>query len=258
VREGHGRRVQTQFGPSAADDVRSAGDAGGADLDTLLQWGRERGAQHVLDVATGGGHTALAFASLGARVVAFDLTEPMLRAARAFIHGRGAAGVDFVAGDVQALPVRDASFDAVTCRLAAHHFAEPATAIRQIARVLAPGGSLLLQETLGHDDPEANAFITEVERRRDPSHVKSYRAAEWKAFLRAAGLTIIAEARLLQVIAWPEWTERMRVSAEAKGELERFIRAAPAACREAFAFRMTADEIESYTSLMILLRADRD
>ncbi len=256
--DSHERRVQTQSGPSAADYVRSPGHASGDDLETLLAWGRARGASRVLDVATGGGHTALAFASIAQQVVAFDLTEPMLRAARGFIRGRAAANVSFVAGDVEAVPFRAASFDTVTCRTAAHHFADPAAAVRQIARVLAPGGTLLLQDILGHDDPDAVAFILEVERRCDPSHVRSYRAVEWKAFLRGAGLTVMDETRVAKVRPWEEWTGRMRMTADDKRDLERFIRRAPGTLHEAFAFRFSGDAVESFTDRMILLRADRD
>jgi ubiquinone/menaquinone biosynthesis C-methylase UbiE len=258
VTASHERRVQTQFGSSAAEYVTSAGHAGGDDLRTLLGWGRARHARHVLDVATGGGHTALAFASVAARVVAVDLTEPMLHAARDFIASRGTDNVAFVAGDVEALPFREGAFEIVTCRIAAHHFADPATAMRQITRVLAPGGSLLLQDILGSDDADANAFITEVERRRDPSHVKAYRAAEWKALLRAAGLTIIEDTTVSKVRSWQEWVARMRMTPEARTDLERFVREAPARLREAFDFRLSADVIESYTDRQILLRADRD
>ena len=60
--------------------------------------------------------------------------------------------------------------------------------------MLEPGGSFLVQDIRGHDDPAAAAFILEVERRRDPSHVRSYRVVEWQALLRGAGLTIIEEA----------------------------------------------------------------
>ena len=185
--EEQARRVQAQFGASAAAYVTSPLHAAGEDLDRLLAWGAARRADRVLDVATGGGHTALAFARIVRRVVACDLTEPMLAAARAHVRARGAANVEFVSGDADALPFRDEAFDVVTCRTAAHHFADVATAVKQMHRVLRPGGSLLLQDILGHDDADANAFILEVEKRRDPSHVRSYRAAHWKAFLRAAG-----------------------------------------------------------------------
>lgn len=255
--DAHARLVQEQFGPSAQRYVTSAGHAAGDDLQTLLAWGRALAPRRVLDVATGGGHTALAFSGLGTRVVAFDLTPPMLEAARQFTTGRGAT-LDFVAGDVEALPFRPGAFDVVTCRIAPHHFANVGAAVRQIAWVLRPGGSFLVQDILGHDDPAAAAFITEVERRRDPSHVRAYRAREWAAFLRGAGLTVMAETTVTKVRPWAEWTGRMRMTEAALRDLERFVHAAPAACREAFGFTLSEGGIESFTDRMILLRADRD
>jgi ubiquinone/menaquinone biosynthesis C-methylase UbiE len=240
------------------------------DLERLVAWGRALGPRRVLDVATGGGHTALAFAGLGARVTAFDLTEPMLRTARAFIHGldgpwpsndrteRGAVDVRFVAGDVEALPFRAGVFDLVTCRIAAHHFASIGPAVRQIAATLRPGGAFLVQDILGHDDAGASAFITEVERRRDPSHVRAYRVVEWNAVLKGAGLTIMDEAVVSKGRPWEDWTRRTRMSPESREALEAFVKGAPTAHREAFDFRFDGDQIESFTDRMILLRADRD
>jgi SAM-dependent methyltransferase len=257
VTGGHERRVQAQFAATAALYVASPGHAAGEDLDRLLAWGRALRPGRVLDVATGGGHTALAFAGLVPRVVAVDLTEAMLHAARAFIRSRGVESVTFVAGAVERLPFRDGSFPVVTCRIASHHFTDVA-AVREVARVLAPGGSFLVQDILGHDDPTAAAFITEVERRRDPSHVRAYRAREWRAFLRAAGLTVVDEAVVAKVRPWREWTERARMTAEARRDLEAFVRAADPAHHAAFDFRFGPDGIESFTDRMILLRADRD
>ena len=252
------RRVQAQFGASAAAYVTSPLHAAGEDLDRLLAWGAARRADRVLDVATGGGHTALAFASIARRVVACDLTEPMLAAARAHVRSHSGASVEFVAGDAGALPFRDESFDVVTCRTAAHHFADVAAAVRQIHRVLRPGGSLLLQDILGHDDADASAFILEVEKRRDPSHVRSYRAAEWKAFLRAVGLTVMEDSVVWKLREWNEWTGRMRMTTEARRELEDLVRRAPERCRAAFDCRLTPDAVVSFNDRQILIRADRD
>ena len=256
--DAHTRRVQEQFGGSAGAYVASPLHAAGEDLERLLAWGAARRGDRVLDVATGGGHTALAFAGIARRVVAYDLTEPMLQAARGHLRARGAANVGFVAGDAGALPFRDGSFDIVTCRTAAHHFADVGAAVRQIHRVLRAGGTLLLQDILGHDDSEASSFILEVERRRDPSHVRSYRTAEWKAFLRAAGLTVMDDFVIRKAREWDEWTGRMRMTAEARGELEAFVRRAPDRCRAAFDFKLTPDRVVSFTDRQILLRADRD
>ncbi|HME96601.1 MAG TPA: class I SAM-dependent methyltransferase [Methylomirabilota bacterium] len=250
-------RVQAQFGPSAAAYVTSAGHAAGPDLEWLLAWGRKRGAARVLDIATGGGHTALAFSRFTESVVAMDVTLPMLEAARRFIAREGAA-VRFVGGDVETLPFRDATFGTVTCRIAAHHFPALLPALRQVARVLRAGGTFLIQDILGHDDQDAAAFIREVERRRDPSHVRAYRQLEWTAFLRAAGLTVLDETVMSKVRPWDEWTTRMRMTPEARADLERFVLAAPAHCRDAFDFRIEDGRIVSFTDRMLLLRADRD
>ena len=255
--ETQARKVQDQFGAIAAAYVTSAGHAGGDDLERLLAWGRALRPRRVLDVATGGGHTALAFAGLGARVTAFDLTEPMLRTARTFLTERG-ADVRFVAGDVEALPFRAGAFDVVTCRIAAHHFANVGPAVRQIAAAVRHGGTFLIQDILGHDDAGASAFITEVERRRDPSHVRAYRAAEWKAILKGAGLTVMDEAIVQKGRPWDEWTTRTRMTPDARAALEAFVQAAPAAHRDAFDFRIEGGRIESFTDRMILLRADKD
>jgi SAM-dependent methyltransferase len=251
-------QVQAQFGPSAQDYVTSAGHAGGLDLERLVAWGRRRAAPRVLDVATGGGHTALAFAAFTPVVIATDLTLPMLEAARGFIRGKGVANVHFLESDVEALPFPDASFGVVTCRTAAHHFPAILTALKEVARVLEPGGSFLIQDILGHEERELAAFILEVEKRRDPSHVRSLPQREWVAFLKAAGMTVIDEGMLSKVRQWEEWTGRMRMSPEAKADLECFVLAAPAPCREAFRFTIESRRIESFTDRMILLRADRD
>lgn len=255
--ETHTSRVQAQFGPSAAAYVTSAGHAAGDDLEQLVAWGRARRPSRVLDVATGGGHTAVAFAAVAPRVVAYDLTEPMLRAARDFARSRG-ADVLFAAGNVESLPFRDGAFDVVTCRIAAHHFANVGAAVREIARAIRPGGTFLLQDILGHDDSACAAFILEVERRRDPSHVRSYRAVEWKALLRGAGLTIIDEGLVHKVRPWEEWTGRMRMTPAARAELDAFVHAAPDRCRQAFAFELTETAVVAFTDRQFLLRADKD
>ncbi|HTY76329.1 MAG TPA: class I SAM-dependent methyltransferase [Candidatus Bathyarchaeia archaeon] len=255
---GHKAQVQAQFGASAHDYVTSPGHAGGADLDRLVGWGRRRGASRVLDVATGGGHTALAFSAFTPAVIATDLTLPMLAAARQFIEKSAAHPVRFAASDVEALPFRNASFGVVTCRLAAHHFPALLPALREVARVLRPGGTFLVQDILGHDDPELSAFILEVEKRRDPSHVRSLTHREWEAFLKAAGMTVMDELTMTKSRPWEEWTARMRMSPAAKADLEGFVLTAPPRCREAFSFTVADGRIQTFSDRLILLRADRD
>jgi len=251
-------RVREQFGASAAAYVQSPGHASGPDLDALVEWGRARGPRRVLDIATGGGHTAAAFGAFSPSVIATDLTEPMLRAARDVAAARRLPGVRFLAADAEALPFRGGSFAVVTCRIAAHHFPALLPPLREVARVLSAGGAFLVEDILGHEDTDCAAFITEVERRRDPSHVRAYSLREWVAFLRAAGLTVIDEKVLSKSRPWDDWTTRARMTPAARAELERFVLDAPARCREAFDFHVEDGRIASFADRLLLLRADRD
>jgi SAM-dependent methyltransferase len=157
---------------------------------------------------------------------------------------------------VAALPFGEGAFDLVTCRLAAHRFVEPAAAMREVQRVLCPAGTLLLQDVLGHDDAEANAFIRALETRRDPTHVRAYRTAEWKAFLRAAGLTVMEQTIVPAVRLWNDWTGGMKPAA--KVDVERVVRQTSERVRGAFDFRLDAAAIERFTDRMLLVRAERD
>ncbi|MDL1886132.1 class I SAM-dependent methyltransferase, partial [Anaerolineae bacterium CFX8] len=109
-------RAQERFGPRAQNYVRSASHASGDDLERLVALAQPAADWLALDVAAGGGHTALKFAPHVARVVASDLTPPMLEAARSFIRQKGADNVIFSAGDAEMLPFKAETFDLVTCR----------------------------------------------------------------------------------------------------------------------------------------------
>jgi ubiquinone/menaquinone biosynthesis C-methylase UbiE len=92
--------------------------------------------------------------------------------------------------DVEALGFADASFDAVTCRIAPHHFLDIKRAVREIARVLKPGGVFVLEDNVAPESKRFDAFVNDVEKRRDPTHVRSYTVAEWRAMLAEAGLPV--------------------------------------------------------------------
>jgi SAM-dependent methyltransferase len=229
---------------------------GDDDLDRLVRWGRQRGAARALDIATGGGHVALAFARFTPTVVATDPAPSVVRATRQVIASHGVAGVHVLAADVLAPPFGDETFGVVTCRLAAHRFPEPLPVLRQVARVLRRSGSFLLADVLGHDDDEIAAFIMAIEKGRDPGHVRAFRQIEWTAFLRAAGLTVIDEAVVETVRVWDEWTAPL--SPHARAALARLVSAAPARCREALRVTLDGDRIQSLTVPILLLRADKD
>jgi len=179
--------VRGQFGAVAAAYAASGVHSSGPDLRALVEAAALTGTERVLDMGCGAGHTALAVAPLAARVAAVDLTPQMIGVAEALAAERGATNVTFRLADVTALPFEDASFDVVTCRFSAHHYADPARAVREAARVLRPGGRFLLVDTIAPEDPALDTFYQAAELLRDISHVRNWRGSEWSAMLAAAG-----------------------------------------------------------------------
>ena len=160
---------QKRFGEHAAGYVKSEGHAKGADLDRLLELAQPHEDWLVLDVATGGGHTALKFAPHVAKVVASDLTPKMLAAAKEYIRTQGVNNVEFKQADAEGLPFKDKRFDLVTCRIAPHHFPHVDEFVSESARVLKPGGLFLLQDHVLPEDEKAANYVDGFEKLRDPS-----------------------------------------------------------------------------------------
>src|SRR3954471_19965590 len=182
--------VQAQFGAVAERYVTSVTHAHGGDLARMIELAQPRGEQRLLDIATGGGHTALAFAPHVREVVATDLTPRMLEVAEAFIREQGVGNVTFQVADAEALPFPAADFEIVTTRIAPHHFPNPYQYVREVARVLKPGGVFVLNDNMAPDDQELDAFVNRFEKWRDPSHVRSNTIAEWASWMLDAGLQI--------------------------------------------------------------------
>ena len=205
--------VQQQFGANAAAYVASQVHAQGQSLQRMLALAEPQSHWLALDVAPGGGHSALAVAKHVAAVVALDLTPEMLQAARAYAQSLDQHNLAWVQGDGHELPLPAAAFDLVTCRVALHHFPDQPAAIREWARVLKQGGRLVLVDNIAPDDPEAAAYVNAFEKLRDPSHGWMHPLSELSAFVQASGLRITHEERLVKPMSFPEWMRRMNVSA---------------------------------------------
>ena len=249
-------RAKAQFARTAQGYVTSASHAHGEELALLLELAAPVAGRRVLDVATGGGHVALAFARAGALVTALDLTPAMLEAARAFLASRGVAA-HFVEGAAEALPFEDASFEVVACRIAAHHFRDPARFVREAARVLVPGGSFLLADNVAPLNAELAAAMNAVERRRDPSHVEAYSAPRWVAFCAEAGLEPTALERFWRVKPYAEWMARAGASAAAITGLEGFVLGLDAAARAYLRVETRSGRLVSLAHEVMLLAARR-
>ena len=223
-------QIQRQFGTAralrdyAASDIHSQGES----LDVLSARIEPRADWQMLDVATGAGHTALRFADRVAGVQLVDLTPGMLQTARSLAKKRGFNNVSATLADAAALPFDDQSFDLVTCRLALHHFSDPAEAVRQFARVLKPGGVLGFTDNFAVDDQVAVEYYNRYEKLRDPSHHWIPPLPQLEALFTGTGLIIAESHKLSREMEFHEWADRQSVSPENKDKLLDMVRAMPA------------------------------
>lgn len=144
-----------------------------------------------LDVATGGGHTALWLARHGWEVTAGDIAVRMLENARKLCADAGFQ-IETRSFPAEEMPFTDGSFNLVTVRVAPHHFSSPEKFVQESARVLKPGGHLMVIDGCVPDnDPETEAWLHRVEKLRDPSHGRFLSRRGWEDLVRGTGLTVV-------------------------------------------------------------------
>jgi ubiquinone/menaquinone biosynthesis C-methylase UbiE/catechol 2,3-dioxygenase-like lactoylglutathione lyase family enzyme len=250
-------RVRAAFGAAAESYVTSERHRSGDDLPTLVEWAQPVPADRALDISTGGGHTALAIAPHVHSVAVTDLTPRMLATARAFLTAQGVVNVTYVIADAERLPFLDASFDLVTVRIAPHHYADAHQAVREMARVLAPGGRLLFIDNIAPEEAELDHAMNDWERRRDHSHARAHSATEWRAMLEDAGLTITRTESRRKTYPFAAWVERMATPAEERRELEADMLAAPPHVRRYFAVHEREGHVVSWAGDYLIMRADK-
>ena len=219
--------VRRQFGGNAANYATSVVHAKGSSLARLVELLEPAPGWRVLDIATAAGHTAFALAPRVAEVVATDLVEEMIAVATGQAAERGLDNVRFELADAEALPFEDASFDAVTCRIAPHHFAAPDRFVSEAVRVLRPGGLFGLVDNMVN--VEASSFVNDWERKRDPSHVLALSVEEWTAMMEDAGLSMVASETMAKRMEFQAWADNMSVPDGVRVELLQELEQAPEA-----------------------------
>lgn len=248
-------QVQDYFARTAESYVTSFSHSAGDDLTRLIELGEWNPQQQALDIATGGGHTALAVSPHVALVTVTDLTPRMLEKAREFLLAQGVTNAEFQVADAEQLPLSGASFDRVTCRIAAHHFPNIAQSVKEVARVLKRGGLYLLIDCMAPDDQELDTFDNTVEKWRDPSHGRSCTPEEWRAFFRQAGLLVENIEFFRKTHEYDDWTTRSRMPASEKARLARFILESSPRIQSYFEVVRRADgHLDSFTNDFILLK----
>jgi SAM-dependent methyltransferase len=145
------------------------------------------GSERAVDVGTGAGTLALALAPLVREVVGVDVVPELLEAARR----EAPANVTFVEGDATALPFERASFDIGVTRRTLHHIPRPELVVAELARVVRPGGTVLVEDQIAPIDPLAALALDRFERSRDPSHTRLLPDVDLRSLFDANELELV-------------------------------------------------------------------
>ena len=185
--------ASTAWDRVAAAYATSPIHAAGPDLAWLVEALEPAPGDRVLDLGCGAGHAGFAVATTGAAVMAVDASARMLETALALAQDRGLKGYEAVRADVGSLPFPDGSFDGVVSRYSAHHWPDVVGALREAARVLRPGGRVVVIDTIAPDEPALDTLVNALELLRDPTHGRNLRLDEWRAAFTGAGLEVVGE-----------------------------------------------------------------
>ncbi len=234
----------------AKDDVFFKSD----DLARLVQIADPQPEMLALDIGTGGGAVALRLSPLVKSVVASDYTPAMLEAARQRI-APDAPNALFSGADAENLPFADASFDLITCRIAAHHFPDPFRFVQEVSRCLKPGGVFALQDLTNPPDDKAAAYIDAFERLRDPSHGKMVPEYEWRGMCADAGLTVESTEIQRRRTTMLDWATRQGCDEATIMHLKVMMAQAPALVREWLDICCVGSDEAAFDHVYLLMRA---
>ena len=216
---------------------QAQGDRSGLQGDEAQAQGDEAEAmpyRWAVDIGTGAGFTAFAMAEVSERVIASDITQPMLRQAGRISRERGLPNVGLVQNAAEALPFADASLDLITSRKAAHHFRDFEAALDEAQRALRPGGSLVMADTVAPEDDDMARWQNEVELRRDFSHVEDRKVSVIRQMLADRGFEVVGNEDERVYLWFNDWVMRTRVPEDEVAALRREFQEGPPEVRETF------------------------
>jgi len=234
--------------------VHSSFHASGPDLKRLVAEAAFTGRERVLDLGCGAGHTSLACALHAASVVGVDVTPQMVAAASGIARERGQANVEFRVADVQSLPFEDATFDVVTSRVSAHHYADAPRAVAEAFRVLKPGGRFFVSDSVSPEEPALDTFLNCIELLRDASHVRDYSWSDWQCMLESAGFESDSVELFPVPLDGADWVTRSQTPPAKVAVLRDLFREATPATRHAFS---VVDDPWGYSIPILLMKGTK-
>jgi len=247
----HHDNVDKQFGEQANAYLTSAVHASGRDLVMLGERLYTASGARLLDVGCGAGHASFVAAQHVKEVVAYDLSEKMLKVVEQTAKDRGYTHLMTRQGYAESLPFADNEFDIVISRYSAHHWHDVGSALREVRRVLKPGGRAIFMDVNSPGNAVLDIWLQTVEALRDTSHVRDYSAGEWLTFFTEAGLTIGAIQHDRLELEFDSWIKRMRTPQVMVEAIHAYQHSAPHEVQRHYALRADG----SFTTDTIFIEA---
>ena len=225
-----------QFGDTAGNYLSSSVHANGADLDRLEALARRLQPARALDLGCGAGHAAFAVAR-GAvpSLIACDPSAPMLAVVGREAKARGHAAIETRNAAAEQLPFDAAAFDLIVTRFSAHHWPSLPAAMAEVVRVLRPGGTLVVIDVVAPESALLDTTLQTLELLRDMSHVRNYRASEWRSMLQLPELTNAVSDSWKLPLEFASWVRRIATPPRRIAALRTVLDDLPAEARDYFA-----------------------
>ncbi len=131
----------------------------------------------VADLGPGTGEMLVSLASAAAKVIAVDHSESMLEVCRRRIRRGGLENVELRLGDAEGLPIADGECDTAFSSMLLHHLADPAGGVREMARIVRPGGKVVISDLVKHDYDWTREVMADVWLGFDEQQVRRWLAA---------------------------------------------------------------------------------
>ena len=199
------RRVRDEFTRQAGQMAAAPAFRAQPVLERFIRAVGDSTSDRVLDVACGPGIVAAAIAPHVGQVVGIDATPEMIRLARERFGKAGLTNGRFELGSAEQLPFGNASFDQVVTRLSFHHLQEVPMALREMRRLLRPGGRLTVADIISVEEGEQAALHNALEQLRDPSHVRFFSQSGLLRLIQDAGFSVLHQNSWTQERSFDEW-----------------------------------------------------
>lgn len=194
----HHRLIEEEFARAATGFAeRTAGRFDGMDVPAFSRVASD---ETVAEIGAGTGNFLALFEGRARHLIGVDLTAGMLEQARATYPL-----LALMVADGNRLPLKSRSIDLVASAQALHHVFKPVEFVKEMRRVCADGGRVLIVDQAATESYEQIAFMNELETIRDPSHAASRPPSAFRAIVMAAGLEIVDERLFSDQSRFSSW-----------------------------------------------------